>query len=255
MTLEAGPELPGAPAVRVIGRRRPVVGGRAALGALLVALAAVGTFAAWSGATADHRVAYVVAAHALYPGERLSPADLTTTPMLLPTGLAERRAFRDPGRLVGATVVGPVGAGELVQASEVVTGVAALYADEVSFSIDAARAVDGTLQSGETVAVMATYGSSGDATTSLVVRAAHVVDVESASGTLGGQVTQTVTLGLDSVADALALVNAVNAGQVVLVREAAGGQSASAPYRSPSSAPQAGASASPGSTAGPGAGP
>lgn len=235
--LGSGPDEAGQGApIRVLRRSRPVIGSRVVLGALLVAVAAVGTFAAYSGASSDHRLPYVVAAHPLHPGQRLSLSDLTTARMLLPTGLADRRAFHDAGLLVGATVVGPVGAGELVQASDVVRGAAALYADEVSFSIDAARAVNGALQNGETVAVLATYGSGADASTSMVVRVAHVVDVEAQAGALGSQSNQTITLGLDSPADALALVNAVDAGQVVLVREADGSSAGAGPasYRAPS---------------------
>ncbi|HZT64442.1 MAG TPA: SAF domain-containing protein [Acidimicrobiales bacterium] len=203
---------------RVVRRSRRGVNLRALLGGLLVAAAGVGTFATYSGATADHRLSYVVAAHQLVPGQRIGPGDLTTARMQLPTALADYRVFRDTSRLVGAIVVSPVASGELVQASAVVAGSAAAYGREISFAIDPSRAVDGSLQPGETVEVLATFGSGSAAVTAVVVPLAHVVSVDTAADNLGSRGSEDITLGLDSDSDVVALVNAVNAGQLELVR-------------------------------------
>lgn len=205
-------------ALRIVRRRRSALNPRALLGGLLVAVAGVGLFAAYSQAGADHRVAYVVAGHDLVPGERISAADLATRRMVLPTDLAGSFAFRDAARLNGAVMVAPLRAGELVQASDVVAAADAPALQEVSFPIDPSRAVGGTLQAGETVAVVATYGTGAQAVTEVVVPLAEVVSVTDAGGAFGSRSSETVTLGLDSASDVLAVTNAADAGQVELVR-------------------------------------
>jgi Flp pilus assembly protein CpaB len=227
-------------ALRVAGRRSRLPAGRALIGGFLVAAAAVVTFTAYTRASTDHRLGYVVAAQPLQPGERITAADLTTAPMLLPTSLARTRAFRDPSELVGAVAVSAIAAGELVQASEVARVGPTLR--QVSFSIDPARAVGGSLQPGETVAVLATYGSGADASTLVVVPSAQVVAVSQQGSGIGANGAESITLALLSPQDALGLVNAVNAGQVVLVRTDGAATPAQA-YRVPPVSPGLGSSA------------
>jgi hypothetical protein len=231
-----GPAVDGA---RPLRRRRPLPGGRAVVGGFLVAAAAVGIFAAYTGATTEHGVTYVVARHTLTVGQRITSGDLTTASMVLSPSLGSQLAFRDPGRLVGAMVVGPVHAGELIQASSVVAGADASSDRQLSFPIASSRAVDGTLQVGDLVDVLATYGSGAAATTVAVVRQARVVARSDAASTLdpAGGASETITVGLARSVDSLAVAQAVDAGQVMLVRST-GAESAtdSGTYRSPSGA-------------------
>jgi Flp pilus assembly protein CpaB len=203
---------------RVIGPRRARVNGRALLGGFLVAASCVGLFAGYTEARADHRLAYVVAARQITPGTTITASDLTTERMLLPSALAENDAFRTPGILVGAEAVAPLRAGELVQASDVVAGSAGLYPQEISFSLDPSRALDGSLAPGETVAVLATYGSGQQAVSQVVVPFARILSVDPGAESLGTRGAETITLGLFRPGDALALTNAVDAGQLELVR-------------------------------------
>ncbi len=210
------------------------------VGAFLVTAAGVGIFAAYTGATTNHGVSYVVARHTLAVGQRISAADLTTAPMVLSSTIGSEFAFRDPGRLVGALVVGPVQAGELIQASSVVARTGTSGDRQLSFPIAAARAVDGKLQVGDLVDVLATYGSGADATTVAVVRQAEVVARSDASATFDptGGTTETITLGLPQSVDSLAVAHAVDAGQVMLVRSTgAGAATDSGSYRSPAGTP------------------
>lgn len=216
--------------LRVVRRRRGRINTRALAGGLLVTMAGLGLFAAYSGAHADHRTAFVVAAHDLQPGERVVPGDLTTAPMQLPSALAQMDAFRSPAVLDGAVLVAPLRAGELVQASDVVVAADAPSAAEVSFSIDASRAVAGTLQPGENVTVLATYGTGPEAVSLVVVRSARVVSVSRTTAAIGAQLQEEVTLGLSDPSDALALTNAVDAAQIELVRTTSG-ISVGVPYR------------------------
>ena len=210
---------------RPLRRRRPLPGGRAVVGGFLVAAAAVGIFAAYTGATTEHGVSYVVARHSLEVGHRITLADLATAPMVLSATISSELAYRDAGRLVGALVVGPVQEGELIQASSVVAGADAAGDRQVSFPISAARAVGGSLQPGDLVDVLATYGSGADATTVAVVRHAQVVARSDASSTLdpAASAGETITLGLARSVDSLAVAHAVDAGQVMLVRSTGAG--------------------------------
>jgi Flp pilus assembly protein CpaB len=199
-----------------VRRRRPLPGGRAAIGALLVAVAAVGTFAAASGATADPRRPYLVARADLPVGHRLARSDLAVGRMDLPAYLARGHAFSpaDAEGLVGSLVVGPVARGELLQRSALRTdGPAAPTGRQVSFPIDPASAVGGRLQPGEYVDVLATYND----TTATVVRAARVVEAKDRGGLSGGD-SLTLTLDVASAEAAMAVAHAVNQGHITVVR-------------------------------------
>lgn len=218
----------------VTPRRRAVPGSRAVVGALLVALAAVGTFAAASGATSDPRRAYVVARGDLVAGQRVSRSDLAFARMDLP---GYSRAFTSAAELEGALVVGPVARGELVQRSAVRVGPAGADSSlrQFSFAIDPARAVGGSLQAGEFVDVLATYGGSADAQTVVVARAARVVSARERGG-LGGGDSLVVVLEVPTADAALALAHAVHAGEVTVVRAGprTEGEKPAPAYRTPS---------------------
>jgi Flp pilus assembly protein CpaB len=188
------------------------------VGALLVALAAVGTFAAASGATTDPRRPYLVARADLAVGHRIARSDLAVGRMDLPPYLAGGHAFspHDAERLVGSLVVGPVARGELLQRSAVrADGPAAPGGRQVSFPIDPARAVGGRLQPGEYVDVLATYHD----TTATVVRAARVVEARDKGGLSGGGGDSLVlTLDVPTAEAAMAVAHAVNEGHITVVR-------------------------------------
>ena len=191
--------------------RRP--SGRAVVGGLLVAIAAVGAFVL-ATPPPPAAIRYVVAAHAVDPGTRLSTADLTTVSVDLPPEQAAL-AFTEPSTLVGATSLGPLARGQLVQAPALAR--APLSPFEVSLSIDADRALDGHLASGEHVAVLATYGSGPEAVTLTVASTALVERLSRPTGLAVGT-KDVVTLGLQAEADVDAVVHAARAGELTLVR-------------------------------------
>jgi Flp pilus assembly protein CpaB len=205
------------------------------VGGFLVAVALVGTFAAYTSATHDTRVGYLVAAHDLTVGDRIGAQDLTFAKMQLPAG--RNHAFRNPQTLIGATVVGPIAQGELIQTSEVVDKASAATEREVSIPIDPARAVGGHLIAGDLVDVAATFGTGEGAYSLYVVRRAKVLESRANKGTLGSSQGLVVTLALPSGTDALAVAHAMTAGQITLVRSTGtspdtGGSDT---YRAPSS--------------------
>lgn len=209
---------------QTIRPRRSLPGGRAVAGAFLVATAAVGTFAAYTTATASDGETYLVARRDLTIGQTLSRDDLATATIEVPAFL-QARAFRAPEALVGATLLGPVARGELIQASSIRRAGAGDVPGgrEISFPVDASRAVDGSLQRGEHVDVLVTYGTGADAYTLLVTRAARLIDLRAPGGGLSDSRTRIVTLGVDTAEQALALANASSAGAVTLVRTGAPG--------------------------------
>ncbi|MBO0714645.1 MAG: hypothetical protein J2P59_07800 [Acidimicrobiales bacterium] len=203
---------------RRLARRRHLPGGRAVVGGFLVAMAAIGTFAAYLRATTDQSQRYVVALQALRVGQRLEPSDLGTEPMRLPGSVRKGLAFRDPGALIGAVVVGPVRAGELIEAGDVSFGTHGPRDRQLSFSVPLSHAVDGTLRPGDRVDVLATYGTGTDSSTRLVAASAEVVSAtQPSSVTSSGEPAVVVTLSVPSAPETVALTEAANAAEVTLV--------------------------------------
>src|SRR5687768_13969768 len=202
---------------RVIRRRRPLPGNRAVVGGFLVAVAIVGTFATVSSAGDDHRITLVVARDDLAVGDRITADDLAVARLDVPP-FVRARAFRSTDQLLGATVLGPIARGELVQASTVSRESKAPPGLQVSFPVEAARAVDGTLREGEAVDVLVTYGQGETATTEPVARGARVVRTRTPGGVLGDDRTLVVTLAVSTADDAAAVAHAANAGEVTIVR-------------------------------------
>lgn len=208
----AGEEPPG----RTVRRRRGLPGSRAVVGGLLVAAAAVGLFAAASRSAGGPAESYAVARQELPAGTRLQATDLELVPMELAPAL-RGRVFNHTASLVGATLVSPLGPGELVQASAVVARDAGTASRELSFTLERGRVGTGIKQ-GERADLLATYGTGAEAFTTVVVRQAVLVAIErprSASGEAG---PATVTVALEDPADALALAHAIQLGKVTLVR-------------------------------------
>lgn len=206
---------------RVLRRRRALPSGRAVAGGLLVAVSAIGIFAAYRDAAAGPSRAYVVAARPLSAGSTIRAGDLRLVPVDLPPSLA-RAAFTETAPLLGTTVLGPVDAGELVQAGGVVRG-QANPRRRVSFSLEAARALDGDLRRGDRVDVLATYGSGGaDAFTTVVADRVLVAAVSDEGRSISAGRTIVVTLEFDDGRDVLAVTHAVRAGAVTLARSGAG---------------------------------
>jgi hypothetical protein len=190
---------------RTVRRRRPLPNGRAVAGGLLVAVAAVGLFASWRAATAPPTTPYVVAARTL------------TVDLDLPSSL-RRQAFADPQALVGTRLLGPLERGELVQASDV-TRTDGARRRQLSFSIEASRALNGNIARGEHVDVAATYGGGGsDGWTAVIADDVLVADVTAAGSSLGSGRALTLTLSLEDPQEVLAVTHAARAGTITILR-------------------------------------
>ncbi|MBX3313841.1 MAG: hypothetical protein KF906_05930 [Actinobacteria bacterium] len=203
------------PATRTLGPPRGLPSSRAALGGLLVAVAAMGTWVAATGDRGTEAQTYVVAVRPVAPGVELSADDLALAEADLPHRLRSK-VFGDPSDLVGAVTRGPLGPGELVQSSSVVVDQRSSAALELSFSIDPAWAVAGTLGTGDRIDV---YATDDDGTERVLVDVTvlHVDDGD--DGGLGGGIgTQTLTVAGDDPATVADAVSAIRSADVTVVR-------------------------------------
>lgn len=221
----------GTSAAPEIRARRPLPGGRAVTGALLVATSLVGIVVAHAQATADRSVPYAVAARDLPAGTVVTTADVALVPMELPAGLAGSRVFPHVDVLVGSTLITPLAQGELVQASAVVRRSGPPEEVELSVDVDRSTALGGELQPGEPVDVLATYGTGADAFTLVVARRARVIRIGGSSGALGQSETVLAVLATRNAGEVLAITHAAQAGEVALVRAAAAKVDAPGSYR------------------------
>ena len=220
MTELAPPNVSENPSVarpRRVRRRRGLPSGRAVIGGFLVALAMVGTFAAYTASTAPPITAYAVATRDLAPGDTIDTSALQLVAIDLPDG-QRRRSYDQLGPLQGLTVVEPVLAGELVQEGALVPTGADPGMRIVSFAVPRARAVNGSLTAGERVDVLGTYGNGEESCTHLVVADVLVTKVGETGGALVAEGDLTISVALSSPDSELAVAHAAAAGTVTLVR-------------------------------------
>jgi Flp pilus assembly protein CpaB len=189
-----------------------------------VSVAALGVFASASRPSSPS-TRYVVTARALSPGDVVSSDDLTVAAEELSPDLASG-AFLHADDVVGAVVLGPLEAGELVQRGALAAGPGPDPAAQLSFAVDADRAVDGGLVAGDRIDLLATYGSGADAFTVRVVRRALVVATAGDSSTITDSGRQVITLSLTEPDAVLAVAHAVRAGDITVVRTTGAGEDA-----------------------------
>jgi Flp pilus assembly protein CpaB len=186
-----------------------------------VVVAIVATFAAYSSAGAPPMEPVVVASRDLVAGEVVEAGDLRLDRADLP-GATLGQVFGELDALYGSVVLAPRRTGELVQRSDVLLPDPAEPTEghdrEFSLPLERDRAVEGDLAPGETVDVLATYGTGESAYTVVVARRARVVRVSESSGGLGSDGRVVVMLALGSANETLAATHASAVATVTLVR-------------------------------------
>ena len=201
----------------VRGRRRPNL--RAALGALLITGAVVAVLSLADSNSEDRARTVVVATRPLTSGEILDPADLGLTMAGLDEDIAAN-AFTSIEELAGAAMLAPLGSGEILQRSAVLTDPDSLEgATEFSFPIDAQHAMNGDLRPGETIDLLATFGSNIDATTSVLARDLRIIRsvvVDGSSFETGTRLSLTVALPVGT--DVLTIVHATRVAELTAIR-------------------------------------
>lgn len=230
---------PAADGSRRILRSRPLPGGRALLGGVLVGAALVGAVGLARSASTPPVEPVVVAAADIAPGEPLGPHNLSVRELAMPAEVLPG-TYADPDALLGTVARGYLEPGELLQPGSVVESTAlqraAAPAMEVSLRIDADRAVEGRLEAGDRVDVLATYGNGLDAVTLVVLADAPVLSVSRADGGVTSSRAVVLTLALEQRPETVALAHAVDNAEVTVVRTTTAdtsGAHVEVPYRPP----------------------
>lgn len=199
---------------RTIHRRPGLPGGRALVGALLMSLAAVGVFLAYSGANEAPRDALVVASRAIRVGEEITTDDVRVVRGELP-GSTRAATFATTDDVLGRVALGPIDEGEIVQAGAVTAVRPADGGHEVALTLPREQLAVGRLKAGERVDVFVTY----EERTASVARGAEVVQVATASdGSLTSDREVSVVVAVSSGDVVAALVHALRTGDVTVVR-------------------------------------
>ena len=199
-----------------VSRRISLPATRTVAGALLVTAAVFIALGATSGFFTRSTTHVVVAARDLAPGTRLTTADITTTEVELDSQLAKHTIGKTEVA-IGTTMTGPLKSGEIVQPGALVQTAAQAGGVEVSFALPTARAVGGTLASGEVVDVVATEKGAYQARV-VASRARILTSKAAGNASLGANGDTVVTLGVATREQATAIVGAIDTGTVTLIR-------------------------------------
>ncbi len=201
------------------------------IGALLVTAAAVVTFGAYLDATAEPRTAYVVAMESVEPGTRFDTIDHVTaafgsvTMELTDPVLGRAIPANDLEALVGATVLASLEPGDLITRTQLLDDGGAAPAQTMSFPIRRTDAVAGTLQAGERIDVLATFGSGDSAYTAFVARGLPLLRITGSDGAALGPNTTgselTLTVAISELVSVQQLGHAVNTADVFVTRSTA----------------------------------
>ncbi|MEQ8840569.1 MAG: hypothetical protein RIB98_06280 [Acidimicrobiales bacterium] len=201
MTAPDTDETPEAPR-RSFGPRRGLPNSRALVGALLVTVAAVGTFVVASGADDRPSTSYLVLTRDVDAGATVSVDDVVAVPMDLAPEVSAT-VLRSTTGLDGATVLTPLRAGSLVderdlRAAPSVDGVPVTSVHELTFPVPVDRAPDQLMQ-GDRVTILA-Y-SSTDAALHTALEHAVVLSYQVAAADFGASDSARLTVALTSADD------------------------------------------------------
>lgn len=218
------------------------------VGGFLMAVSAVGVFAAYTTSTAAPSTSFVVVTNDIGSGERLGAADLSLVPIDLPRE-QQQVSYADLDLLVGATTLAPLRAGQLVASSDVARPAGGDGRAQISVSVPRGNAMNGEgryLRPGELVDLIATFTDTSEPVTRTVTRSAAVVEVFLGGDAVGGTGAVTVVIAvpgeeLEAVAQASAVAKLSLARTTGLDRPssapAAAGAATPVPVEEPPAAP------------------
>lgn len=201
----------------VIRSRKRLPSGRAVLGGLLVSLAVVAVLVASQMGEDATFQDVVVASQELAPGTVIEPGHVQQVRMRL----SESADFvvSQPESIIGSVVLGPVGANEFLQVSNIAAGTPDALPSglaEVSIEIEPGRA-PARIASGELVSVLATFSDGDESRTVLVADRVVVLSYDNGTGDdfSGGETV--LRLGVSTGEAASAIVTAAITGDVSIV--------------------------------------
>ncbi|MCC5954198.1 MAG: hypothetical protein JJU45_19075 [Acidimicrobiia bacterium] len=207
------------PQPKRFGRSSPLWSGRAAVGALLVAAAAVGTYAAARPGPPPVPPDVLVASEHVPAGTPLAEASLVASPVALPDDVLQR-VLQPDADLAGLVTAVPLHAGDPLFVATVTDADRSPLHDRVELAIrlPAQDALHGRVRAGEVLAVVGAEASSPDSTLVVLSGDALVVSADvSDSTTLGATDTVDLVMALPP-HDLLGVVAAHRSGGVHVVR-------------------------------------
>jgi Flp pilus assembly protein CpaB len=197
------------------GRRRALPAGRAVVGGFLVAVAAVVVFTASLAGSLHPGQSWVVTARPLAAGTVLGPDDVTSATMRLSKSAAVL-AYRQVAVVEGRALAVALPAGALVQNPVLVPSGQRPTMRPVSVAVDPVSLIG--LTPGEPVDVLATQGTGSGTGVAVVVRGATLMAAtQPESGALNTGSSGQVTIGVATLAEVEAVVQAAHAGMITLV--------------------------------------
>jgi Flp pilus assembly protein CpaB len=224
------PTPPTTPATKRLAQPLP------ALGVVLVVVALIGYWSVYTATT--HRTAVLIATQTLPAGAVLGAGDVRSGELAgdssVIAGLVPDSALRE---VVGQRLASGVSAGAPL--ARAALAVQAPAGAQMTLAVPALHALDGALQAGDRVTVLATFGAgSGQAHTRPIARGLQVLAVGAIPTSVdptSATVPVTVALADPALASELALAN--NDGKLDLLREGAGGATAAIPKASEAGGP------------------
>ena len=159
----------------------------------------------------------VVARRDVRIGSRLSADDVRIESIDLPTGVRPG-TFSSTADLVGAVALAPLAAGDIVERTSISTAASGRSGTQLSFPVDRERALDGDLEVGEPLDVLATYGTGDSARTEVVAHGVRLVDVDDSHQGLEGSGKVVVTIELPDPDQVVPVTHATDVATITLVR-------------------------------------
>ena len=217
VTDNEGPSLPGP----VIASRRGLPSGRAAAGALLVSVAAVGTFVLAAGPDEGPRSSYLVAVASVEAGTPVDDDDFALRPLGLSADVAAR-ALTDAAGLEGAIAVRDLAPGDLLTAADLigaptVSGRPVGAVHEIAFPVPVER-ISARTVNGDQVTVLTTASGDGGDSTEVAVEDGVVLSWVADADAIGGSGVGVLTLAVNDAETAIGLAHMVRTGEVTVVR-------------------------------------
>lgn len=166
--------------------------GKFAIGLVLVSLAIVALFSAYSRASHANLEQFLVASHDLEPGTQLTSDDLKVASLGLDAG-NRSVAYTRAQSVIGKTATVAISKGALLTAD--ILGETNSAGTLISVPLESARALGGRVSSGDRVDLLATYGSGQGAYTIEIARGAVVVRSTRSEGISSSTVVLTLDIG------------------------------------------------------------
>jgi Flp pilus assembly protein CpaB len=172
--------------------------------------------------------------HDVAAGQRVRVGDLTTVSIHADGDvLASLVAAREASVAVGEVAASDLRAGELLRGADLRRTAAANGARAMSFAVDASSALEGSMQPGDRVDVVAVGHDGTGAGFVLIDAPVLAVDSGNSSGPLRDARTRVTLTVAVSAPDALRLASALSAGDVSVLRSTGARAAADAPRFEP----------------------